>query len=373
MSEYVIAGGGTGGHLSPAIALAFRLRDRGHETTVLISEKAIDATLTARYPELRFERIAGAPLAFDPAGLARFVARQTAGFIWAIGFLRRRRPGVVFGFGGFTTAAVILAAWVLRIPVALHEANRVPGRAVRLLARFACRVYLPIGVELPGANPWKLRYAGLPVRPEIERQPRIDAAGALGLNPDLLTVVVLGGSQGAGALNRWAQAEASVLAGRDIQLVTVTGPGKGDGGTVMHPGERQSEVATVSLPFCHDMAALISVADLVVSRAGAGTIVELVHLGVPAVLVPYPHAADNHQAANAAEFAARGAGVVLEEINLGELTAIVLDLVGNEAKRGLCQAALAELARGESISLMLDDIETLGGEHAASLPQEVRA
>ncbi len=360
MSEFVIAGGGTGGHLAPAIALAERLRDRGHATTILISRKAIDATLTSRYADHRFECIDGAPLVFTPAGILRFASRQLAGLWWAIGFLRRRRPAVVLGFGGFTTAAVIVAGWLLRIPVALHEANRVPGRAIRVLARFAKRVYLPTNVALPHVNARKLRFAGLPVRHEIERRPRLEAAAQLGLDANRRTVAVLGGSQGARSLNSWAETVTPELARHGVQMVTITGPDKGGETKATHPGPDNAAVTSVTLPFCHDMAGLISSADLVVSRAGAGTIAELVHLGVPAVLVPYPFAADNHQAANAAELAARGGGVVVEEDHLDELTTTVLNLVADPLARARCEIALANLARSESVDLMLADIEELG-------------
>ncbi len=116
MSHFVIACGGTGGHLTPGIALAERLQARGHTTLLLISEKAIDTRLAAKYPQLRFAKIPGAPLVVNPAGLVRFLVGQTRGGIFALRLLRREQASAIVGFGGFTTAAIIFAGWLTRVP-----------------------------------------------------------------------------------------------------------------------------------------------------------------------------------------------------------------------------------------------------------------
>ena len=360
MSDFLIACGGTGGHLSPGIALAQRLRARGHEVRLLISEKRIDRQLSAKYPDFRFDSIPGAPLAYSPAGFVRFLSTQLKGLLFSFRLLRESRPKVVVGFGGFTTAAIILAAWVSRIPVALHEANRVPGRAVRFMARFARRVYLPIEVELfNGYNPAKVRHAGLPVREEIKRDARHECAESFGLDVDRPTLALLGGSQGAQALNTWAAGAAGELARHGIQMLVVTGPGKGTGDTRSHPDAQGKPVKLVTLPFCDRMGDLLSASDLVVSRSGAGTIAELVQCRVPAVLVPYPHAADDHQAANAAYFMRCGGGVVVKENRLANLTATVLSLLTNDDALTTCRTCLGEMSRSDALSLMLDDLENI--------------
>ena len=128
MSRFAIACGGTGGHLAPGIALAEALLARGHEAVLLISQKDIDARLSAKYSGLRFVRIAGAPLAWSPVKLARFLAQQLRGLLDGWRFVRRERPDAIVGFGGFTTAGYLAAGVLCGVPVALHEANRVPGR-----------------------------------------------------------------------------------------------------------------------------------------------------------------------------------------------------------------------------------------------------
>lgn len=366
MNRFVIACGGTGGHLAPGIALAEWLGSRGHHPLLLISDKQIDTRLTAKYPELEFRVIPGAPLIMSVPGLTRFVVQQSRGLVFSWSLVRREQPVAIVGFGGFTTASIIVAGWMRGVPVALHEANRVVGRAVRTLTRFARRVYVPRGVELPAAGPAKLRHVGLPVRNEIERMARDEAAAIFGLDPAKPTVVVMGGSQGAEALNRWARGAATELAGRGIQLLVVTGPAKTAQPMEELPGPGGSTVKVVWVAFCDEMAALYSVGDLVVSRSGAGTLAELVKCRVPAVLVPYPFAADQHQAANAEEFSRRGGGIAIDETNLGSLTTEVLGLIGNEARLAEMRSLIGHMNRAEALELMLRDLEVLAGVRPTS-------
>lgn len=367
MSTYIIACGGTGGHLAPGIALAEHLQGRGHRSLLLISEKSIDGQITAKYPAMRFARIPGAPLHATPSGVLRFALKQLQGLLFALRLVRREKPIMIVGFGGFTTAAIIVAGWMSRVPVVLHEANRVPGRAVRALARFARRIYLPRGVGLPEARLAKVRHAGLPVRAEISRQPRGESAERFGLDPNRRTVAVLGGSQGAAALNSWAETAAPLLAAQGVQLLCVTGPGKGEARLQRHPGPGGAEIAAVTLPFCDQMAACYSVADLVVSRSGAGTLAELVACGIPAVLVPYPFAADNHQLANALEFVSRGGGRIVLETEIANLQATVETLIASEATLSEMRSNVAHIGRFSTLDLMLEDMDMLARRPASAL------
>lgn len=366
MSRFVIACGGTGGHLAPGIALAETLRKRDCRPLLLISEKQIDAQLTRKYPDLEFMVVPGAPLLFTVGGLFRFVIKQARGLFFSWKLVRRERPVAIVGFGGFTTASIIVAGWLRGVPVALHEANRVVGRAVRTLARFADRVYLPRGVDLPKANQAKLRYAGLPVREEIKRQPRGESAESFGLDATLPTVIVFGGSQGARMLNRWAERVAPEFAERGVQLLVVSGPNKGDGETRMLAGPGGSQVPFVGIPFCDRMASLYSAGDLVVSRSGAGTLAELLKCRVPAVLVPYPFAADDHQSANASDFARRGGAVVVAEEEIESLAGVVQSLLADEARLTDMRANLGCMDRAEALDLMIEDLEVLAGVRSAN-------
>ncbi|MCU0792443.1 MAG: UDP-N-acetylglucosamine--N-acetylmuramyl-(pentapeptide) pyrophosphoryl-undecaprenol N-acetylglucosamine transferase [Opitutaceae bacterium] len=370
---FLLSCGGTGGHLSPGIALAEGLAARGDRAVLLISHKKVDTRLAGKYPGLRFEPIPGTPFGGHPSVLGRFLVSQTKGFAAGLRLVRSLRPAGIVGFGGFTTASVILAGAMHGVPVALHEANRVPGKAVRHLARLARRVWLPPGVGLPGVDAAKIRAAGLPVRAEITRVPRTDAAVRLGLDPSRKILAVFGGSQGATPLNQWARGAARDLAAIGVQLACVTGLGKGEAEFTQNPGPSGAAVRSAWIPFCDDVAGLLSAADLVVARAGAGSLAEFARIGTPAILVPYPQAADDHQQANAGYFAAQGGGVVLEQDSLAQLTPLAGSLLLDETRLTGFRAALAAVDAAPALDYILDDLDGLVAGRANPMQERAAA
>lgn len=359
MSRFLISCGGTGGHLSPGIALAEGLLKRGHQTTLLISHKKVDTRLIEKYPHLNFRRMPGAPFTLRPIGFVRFLIQQSLGFWESFNLVRTSRPNGIVGFGGFTTTSIILAGALFKVPVALHEANRVPGRAIRLLGRVARRVYVPAGVRLPDVRLSALYPMGLPVRKEIVRQSRDEARAALGLEPQQSVLVILGGSQGASKLNDWARHKTQSLAFDGVQVYCVTGLDKGEVGEKIFTSRSGQPVKMTFVPFSDRMGVLLSAADLVVSRAGAGTIAELIRCQTPAILIPYPHAADNHQWANARYFEQQGGGIVLSQDHIGDLTREVRDVIFNDWLMRKFRANLQRMDRANSLDEMLDDLEEL--------------
>jgi UDP-N-acetylglucosamine--N-acetylmuramyl-(pentapeptide) pyrophosphoryl-undecaprenol N-acetylglucosamine transferase len=359
MSRFLISCGGTGGHLAPGIALAEELQRRGHAVRLLISRKQVDARLAEKYPQLEFEAVPSAGLEGGIAGVVRFALGQMRALVTSWRRVRRERPAAVIGFGGFTSVGPAVAAWLLGVPVVLHEANRVPGRAVRVLGRIARRVYLPPGVKLSSARRGAVRESGLPVRREFRREPADEARRSLGLLVDRPVVVVLGGSQGASALNTWSRDAAAELAENGIQLYCLTGLGKGTEEVRRLRDRDGAEVRAFMVPFSDRMATVLSAADLAVSRAGAGTIAELVRTETPAVLVPYPQAADNHQAANAAAFVRDGGGRLVPQGRLVELTAVVRSLVSDPAALAAHRAALRSEQGVDAAVMLANDLESL--------------
>jgi UDP-N-acetylglucosamine--N-acetylmuramyl-(pentapeptide) pyrophosphoryl-undecaprenol N-acetylglucosamine transferase len=371
MSRFIISCGGTGGHLSPGISLAEGLRARGHDTSLLISQKKVDARLSEKYPQLRFERMPGSGFAWHPWKLVKCVISQTQAFWYCLRLVRTARADMVIGFGGFTSAPLVLAAWLSGVPTALHESNRVPGLAVRTLGRLARRVYLPPGIRLNGIRASATRHVGLPVRREIVRHSQSAARHALGLDPNQRLLVVLGGSQGAAPLNHWAERKLQAFAAEGIQLYVVTGMGKGQEGAVELKTKTGDPIRAVFTPFSDRMAELMSAADLVVSRAGAGTLAELIRCETPAILIPYPHAADDHQRANAAYFERQGGGLVIPQTQLAQLHTEVLDVIFNDWLLRKFRGNLQRMDRANSLDLMLSDLEAIArGERQQ--PREVR-
>ncbi len=364
----VISCGGTGGHLSPGIAVAEALVARGHRAVLLISQKKVDGRLSEKYPHLQFERMPGTPFGWNPVTFARCCVSQTRAVRYCLALLRREGAQLALGFGGFTSAPLVLAARIQGVPSVLHEANRVPGRAVRTLGRLARRVYLPPAVGISGLNANSLRSVGLPVRAEIQPLAAAEARRQLGLNPAQRVLVVLGGSQGSSPLNDWTRRHAQSLADAGVQVYCVTGLGKGSESRSTLRSRDGVPVSMVFEAFTDRMAVLLSAADLVLSRAGAGTIAELVRCGTPALLVPYPHAADDHQRANAAYFAAQGGGGVVPQEQLEGLCAEVLATILNDGRLQAYRAALQRMNETDPARMIVDDLEQLARGAAAPAP-----
>jgi UDP-N-acetylglucosamine--N-acetylmuramyl-(pentapeptide) pyrophosphoryl-undecaprenol N-acetylglucosamine transferase len=373
MSSFAICCGGTGGHLSPGIALAESLTAQGHRCRLLISQKDVDLRLIQKYPTIEFVRAPGAAFEANLLGVARFASTHLTGFFFSLNFLRQTRPDVIVGFGGFLTLGITLAGYFLGIPVVLHEANRRPGRAVRMLSGFSRRIYLPPGVRLRGLPPQAVRHCGFPLRQEIHPVPRPDARAHFNLPAEGRLLLVLGGSQGAQSFNDWAMRNFPILAERGVHLVCVTGLGKGSEAVHETKGPEGERVVARFLPFCDEMAELLSCADLVVSRAGAGSLAEFVRCRLPAVLVPYPFAADNHQWENARCFERQGGGLALDARELDRLLAEVLETIFNDFLLGVFRRNLERMEHGNSIEVFLRELDELALEGRQFAPDEIPA
>jgi UDP-N-acetylglucosamine--N-acetylmuramyl-(pentapeptide) pyrophosphoryl-undecaprenol N-acetylglucosamine transferase len=358
-SRFLIACGGTGGHLAPGIALAEALLARGHGATLFVSSKKVDARLCEQYPQLAVSPVPSSPFGWRPDVHFRFHWKQTQGLLFSLKFIREYRPDAIVGFGGFTNAGVVLAGWLRGVPVALHEANRVPGRAIRVLSRISRRLYLPPGIRLPGRTGLLVRHTGLPVRAGVARMPRAEACARLGADPAQKLLVVMGGSQGSGPLNQWVEENLEVLADEGVQVWCVTGLGKGRAGVRDLRARTGAAVRAWFEPFTDRVGTLFSAADLVVSRAGAGTLAELVRCETPAILVPYPFAADNHQRANARYFERQGGGLVVEQAALPLLKQEVLEVIFNDWLVNKFRENLDRMAQENTIDLLVQDLEQL--------------
>ena len=172
MRNIVIACGGTGGHLTPGIALAQNLEEKGHPAWLFISQKSVDSRLARKYPKLNFKAMPGAPLIKSPIGICRFIFGFLFSFIRAYRFYGKIRADAIVGFGGFSSFGPAMAAKARGIPVFIHEANRAVGKAVRFLAKRSKRLYLPEGMHLEGISPEVIRNMGYPLRREFRRIPK---------------------------------------------------------------------------------------------------------------------------------------------------------------------------------------------------------
>jgi len=339
--KVVIACGGTGGHLFPGIAVAEELRARGHQPVLLISQKSVDREASRKYGDLEFITI---PAIAKPAT----TSPKMLPFLWKLwgsirqckAILRARQADAVIGMGGFTSLAPVYAGHKLGLKTFVHDSNALPGKANRLTARWCDQVFVGLKEAVSYFPRSAVVVTGTPVRKEMRTFPdRVVAASQFGLDPARPTVVVMGGSQGARRLNALV-AEAFDDFPTGTQVLHVAGTG--DEQRVREAaGNRPGYMV---LGFCHDMAAVYAVADIVLCRSGASSLTELAHAALPSILVPYPHAADDHQTKNAEVFAAAGAAILVQESQLDRktLASQVSDLLQNpERLKSMQQAALA--------------------------------
>jgi UDP-N-acetylglucosamine--N-acetylmuramyl-(pentapeptide) pyrophosphoryl-undecaprenol N-acetylglucosamine transferase len=323
MSRTVLfAGGGTAGHVFPALATARALRklDPELEPVFVGVEDRLEAQLVPA-AGFRFHGIATpsiprrlSPALFRvPGALRRSVAR-------AVEVAREEEAVAAVTFGGYVSFPVARAAWKLQLPLVVHEQNAVPGLANRIAARWADRIAVSVpGSALRFRRPERCAVTGNPVRDEIvtlDRDAlRAEARERFGLHPDRRTLLVFGGSQGARSINQaiisahqlWGDTEVQVLhaTGRATYEVTATGWAK--------VRDASTGPRVKVLDFIESMADAYAAADLVICRSGATTIAELTALGIPAILVPYPHATADHQTENALALARAGGAVVIED------------------------------------------------------------
>ncbi|MCF7669414.1 MAG: UDP-N-acetylglucosamine--N-acetylmuramyl-(pentapeptide) pyrophosphoryl-undecaprenol N-acetylglucosamine transferase, partial [Verrucomicrobia bacterium] len=309
-----IACGGTGGHLFPGLALGQRLKQAGARVLMLVSEKKIDSyAVTGADID-----VAGLPaIGLSPRRLHVFSFKLAVSFYKCLRLFGRFKPDAVMAMGGFTSAPAVLAGKVRGAAILLHEGNSIPGRANRLLARMAGHVL----VYFPGAAGY-FRHSfvhrlGFPVRSEFfdhTRFNRASVAAEFGLDAEKPIVLVMGGSQGARPINKLMIDSLPLIRKRlpDAQFIHISGFDR-EGDESMSAAYAKSGVRACVREFIRDSGAVAVVADVAVSRAGASSLAEFAAAKLPALLIPFPHAADNHQYSNAMAFSEAGAALMLEQ------------------------------------------------------------
>jgi len=352
----VIAGGGTGGHLFPGIAIANEWLRKNPENSVLFVgtdrefEKKIIAESGFAHESIAAAGIKGLSL------LKKFRALVCIpkGIGQAAGILNRFRPHVVLGVGGYSSGPVALAAWLRRTPVVLHEQNLLPGITNRLLARIARRIYLSFSQTLLPRGKARTILTGNPVREGFL------SGGIKEDRPDKpFTILVSGGSQGAHGINTAVCAALACLK-NPADLFFMHQTGTADRQAVETAYARQGVQCKVQ-PFFFDMAARYHAADLVICRAGATTVAEIAAVGKAVIFIPFPSAADNHQVLNARTLADEGAALMVEEKDLtGEILAKWINHYFENPRELARMAALAaEKGNPDAAETIVDNIYEL--------------
>jgi UDP-N-acetylglucosamine--N-acetylmuramyl-(pentapeptide) pyrophosphoryl-undecaprenol N-acetylglucosamine transferase len=331
----IVAGGGTGGHLFPGLAVADVLAARGVEVLFVGSAHGLEATAVPKtqfpFRALDVQAVRGRGL----RGLVSFAWQMPVALLHAWRIVGAYRPQLVLGLGGYGSVPVVMAAWLRRVPSVLMEQNVHPGMANRflaLLARRVCTTFSESGRFFPSG---KAMQTGNPVRC-LRTTVRASA--------EPLTLFIFGGSQGAHRINAAAVDAVEILREKHIDLQVIHQTGVADEEWVRRRYLEMGVVAEV-LPFIDDMAAAYGRAALVVCRAGATTLAELASVGKPAILVPYPFAADDHQRSNAEVLVRHGAAELILDAALtgATLAARVLALAHDPERLRAMGAAARQL------------------------------
>jgi UDP-N-acetylglucosamine--N-acetylmuramyl-(pentapeptide) pyrophosphoryl-undecaprenol N-acetylglucosamine transferase len=354
--KVLMVGGGTGGHITPALAVADVLKSTMPDMEIRFAGTAsgIESNLV---PDEGYELMTlPARGVTGTSGRARLSALVTLvrGTLRSIRALQSWRPDVVFSTGGYVAPPVCLAAWLRGIPIVIFEPNTIAGRANRILSRFATEIHLGNAMartSLPCKE--KVRLTGVPVRHQIHFGNRARAVRMYRLDPGRFTVLVLGGSQGAHAINGHVVDAIRELGSRDdIQFVLQSGPVDYES---LLTEVRPLSIRTWVRPFIHQMGDALAVADLVIARAGALTLAEICVTGISSILIPYPHAADNHQVSNARYLEEVGAAKVFlsEEVSGPVLAQEISGLMKNYHElrsRGINAQKLSRLDAAEKVA-----------------------
>ena len=356
-----IACGGTGGHLFPGMAVAEQMTRRGWRVTLLISPKDVD------------QQAVRAATSFDLVTLPAVALNRGGGIAFLRGFARsyhvsrqlfeRRRPDAVLAMGGFTSAPPILAGRRAGARTFLHESNTVPGRAIRWLARLADESFVGFPEAAGRLHCRKTTVTGTPVRAEFRPRDAAECRAALGLAAERPTLLVMGGSQGASGINEMVLEALPLLTNLvpELQVIHLTGA---------RDIERVSAACaklglkSVVQAFCHEMHLALGAATVAISRAGASSLAELAAVQVPAILIPFPAAAGNHQFYNARAFEQAGSARLLEQRGA---TPELLGRLGQELIRhaGVREKMRAALAAGHAPHAADDIAEAISKAVAA--------
>ncbi len=356
-----VCGGGTGGHIFPGLSILEAISDSIPIEVMWIGtgrevEKRILKTKEVKY-KFEYKWIDARPFyGVELKNLLKGGFLLPLSIIKARGILRAFSPDILLGIGGYVAGPVIIAAYLSRVPVVLHEQNVIPGLTNRLGGRFSKKIF----ISFKGAERWfpknKTMLTGNPVREEFLTVGEFKRDfQANGNRP--WRILTIGGSQGARAINRLVSASLSILAKSGMKIEAVHQTGKND----MEYAQKIYNDAAIKanvVPFIDNMKDAYLWADLVICRAGAGTCAELSITATPSILIPYPHAASGHQLENAKELQGAGASIVLEESHVGpeRLASTIEDTLRSPQRLKAMSVAAKKLARPDAAKIVAEEM-----------------
>jgi len=353
----IITGGKTGGHLFPGIATAEALRQLNPEANILFvgTDAPFEVQTLEKYG-FAHKSIYSKPIkGKNPFGKLFSMSIILVSLIQSLILMKTVKPDFVLGVGGFSSFAVVVAAWIMGIPRAIQEQNAFPGLTNRKLARFADLIFTSFENTRGWAGHPKVKYVGNPVR-KASVQESETGLEKEGPRPDQTFLLVTGGSQGATSINTAFMDALTLMDGRDkLYIVHQTGI---QGEAVIRQKYADLKIRARVSAFFHDMPQIQKRARLAVTRAGAGIISELCVHGLPAILIPFPHAADDHQTFNAKALEEQGAAVLIKDrdLNGNTLKQVIESLIIDQKRLDLMSEKLKGLAKSDAAKTIADHI-----------------
>ncbi|MBM7659455.1 UDP-N-acetylglucosamine--N-acetylmuramyl-(pentapeptide) pyrophosphoryl-undecaprenol N-acetylglucosamine transferase [Bacillus mesophilus] len=333
--KVLISGGGTGGHIYPALALIKEIKKQEPSASFLYmgTELGLENKIISQEEDIPFKAI-------HITGFKRKVSIENIKTIYRFlkgvheskKVIKSFRPDIVIGTGGYVCGPVVYAAAKLKVPTVIHEQNSVPGLTNKFLSRYVDQIAICFKEALPFFPSNKVKLTGNPRASEVIQNQGVDKE-MLGLNPNKKTVLIVGGSRGARPINDTCIAALPQFKQQKYEVLYITGEIHYD--KVKEEIEREGNPTNIIVkPFLHNMPDYLQNVDLIVARAGATTLAEITALGVPSILIPSPYVTNNHQEKNAASLEKNGAAVLLRESELSGETLLheIHGIVGNEAK-----------------------------------------
>jgi len=322
----IITGGGTLGHIYPGLAIADKLRQKA-EILFVGTNKKIELEVIQK-AGFQFR---GIDIQDWSAGKVKFILKLIKGFFTGIKYLKEFKPDIVMGMGGYASIPVVLGAVLLKMKTLLHEQNSIPGKANRLLANFVDKVAVSFSEAKQYLPARKVEVTGNPIRAQFGQINRQEALAKFNLDADKFTLLIFGGSKGAHKINEVMKETMNFLPVDKIQIIWATGE---QDYQFIKEAALKTGLKIIVKEFFYDLPIAYQAADLVICRAGANTLAEIIACNLPAILIPYPYATDNHQEHNAKFLVQKGAAIMIKESDLSikKLTKTIIEFIENRDK-----------------------------------------
>ena len=361
----ILSGGGTGGHVYPAIAIANEIKSNNPDAEILFvgTRNGIESEIVPKYGyRLETVTVQGFKRKVDLENVKR-VFKLMKGLHQTKKIVKTFKPDVVIGTGGYVSGPVLFNASMKKIPCVVHEQNSFPGVTNKILSKTVTKVLTSFEdshARFPEASQHKLKFVGNPVRQEILDADKTEARKKLGIDPDKKLVLCYGGSGGSSTINKAMKKVIKHMVKEDVAFIFATGKRFYD--------SFMEEIKDIKLnkdqrvmPYLEDMANGLAASDIVIGSAGAISLAEITALGKPSIIIPKAYTAENHQEYNAKSIEAKGAGIAILEKDLTpeRLDKAVFKMLGDEALLSDMAAASKKAGKPEAIKLIYDEIEEL--------------